>query len=476
MLRINTDNSPLSVFRDRKSNPGLCLHRRSMSDTISEFGHPSLGQKPLHAVTDSELAKPEVSQFNLAGFRTDDDFAWYSNAQKSHLANRNREPLEMRELRPSYRNLRMIKRYEEVSHYETRFLSPYDDCPLSIAKDSVRFPHFSLGYRPTQDISPARPDTMKLPCDSTTPKVFVQETRYDVRQAFQRRSNETISSSVQGSREDLVKRCKHNHSGTNVWQCDCNETENVWIRKMREKKRSQDQGQSSEGQKSEGLKVNRSDSQKGSRSQGQGHWLEGQKPPGWPENQRVSRSDSEFHAAPVSYQNIIPQSSSYQFQPPVQPRIGSRGGLWHDEDQRISKGQNNPNENDIRTMPFYDDDNVFLGSDQRHHFQEKIISSPQGQYGIATPIKDPHMSSGPEVNLPDIKACDQSIPENSMEKSSVGSRPDENEGKKPLRSSLKSPSDGLKHKFRKKHITQRVVTSGEKKKSKGKDNVMVTSL
>ena len=500
MPRISTDNSPLSIFRDRKSNPGLCLHRRSMSDTISEFGHPPQGQKQLHAVTDSELAKPDVSEFNSAFFRKDENFAWYSNSHRQPVANRSSEAAEMKETapRPQYHNLRMIKRYDEVAHYETHFLSPYDDCPLSVVKDSIRFPHFSLGYRPKQDLSPARPEMM--PPDSTTPKIFVQETRYDVRQAYQRRSNETIASSVQSSREDLVKSCKHNHSGTNVWQCDCNEMENVWIRKVREKKRLEGQKsdgqrlevqrsesqradiqraecQRTEGQRAEGQKVIRSDSQRGNRAESF-NWLEGQKPPGWPENQRNLRIDNQCHPPQASYQNNIPLSAGYPNMQFTQPRMGSKGSLRYDEDYTHSKEQLSVRDNDMRTMTFYSDDDVFLGSDQRHHFQEKIISSPQGQYGIATPIKDPHMPTGSDVV--EMKPREQCTSENPIavtkDKGAVDTRPGENEGKKPLRSSLKSPSDGLRQKFRKKHITQKVVMSGDKKKSKAKDNVMVTSL
>ena len=426
-----------------------------MSDTISEFGHLSQGQKPLHAVTDSELAKPEVYGFSSASFRKDEAFSWHSNTHRQSTTNDNVESVEVKDAgpRPQYHNLRMIKRYDEVARYETHFLSPYDDCPLSIVKDSVSFPHFSLGYRPKQDFSPVRPDM--APPDPTTPKIFVQETRYDVRQAYQRRSNETIASSVQSSREDVSKPCKHNHSGTSVWQCDCNETENVWIRKLREKKRCEDHS-------ADGQKFGRADNQKGNKAEGYSR-IDEQNLPNWPVNQRAARSDVQCHPPQASQQNSIPQSSNY----PTMQFSCIR-----------SKEELNYNESDMRTMPFYGDDNVFLGSDQRLQFQEKIISGPQGQYGMPTPIKDPHLPT--ELNALELKPRDHYFPDNRVasgaDTSAVETRPGENEGKKPLRSSLKSPSDGLKQKLRKKHITQKVVTSGDKKKSKGKDNVMVTSL
>ena len=441
-----------------------------MSDTISEFGHLSQGQKPLHAVTDSELAKPEVYGCGSASFRKDESFLWHSNTHRHATTNNNFESLEVRDAcpRPQYHNLRMIKRYDEVAHYETHFLSPYDDCPLSIVKDSVSFPHFSLGYRPKQDFSPVRPDM--APPDSATPKIFVQETRYDVRQAYQRRSNETIASSVQSSREDISKSCKHNHSGTSVWQCDCNETENVWIRKLREKKMSEDY--SADGQKS-----GRADNQKGSKVEGYNR-LEGQNLSNWPVSQRTSRSDVPCHAPQAPQQNSIPQPSNYQNMQFSHLQIAPKETLRYDEGYRRSKEELNYYVSDMKTIPFYGDDNMFLGSDQRYQFQEKIVSGPKGQYGIANPVKDPHLP--PDINAIELKPRGHYISENRVasttDTSVVETRPSESEGKKPLRSSLKSPSDGLKQKLRRKHITQKVVSSGDKKKSKGKDNVMVTSL
>ncbi|XP_065063973.1 uncharacterized protein LOC135690373 [Rhopilema esculentum] len=447
MPRVETENSPLSIFRDRKSNPGLCLHRRSMSDTISEFGHPSqLPNQPSHAVTDSELAKP-------------DHFSWHNHAHKPPLSQKisyGGEAYERKEIAPKpqpYYNVRPIGRYDEVSHYETHFLSPYDDCPLSIVKDSVRFPHFSLGYRPKQDCTPPRQQERPLVQESTTPKVFVQETRYDVRQAYHRRSNETISSSLPGSREELRRRCKHNHSGTSVWQCDCYETGNVWIRKGHEKsKKCQgEQGSSQMHAWPESSKVNRSDSFRAARQDAQSYVM----PPTWPN---------------PAYQNSTTVNH---------PRIGSRAGLRSDDELRHSKELLPSRDCDARQ--FLGNENVFLGNDQRHPFQEKIISSPQGQYGVATPVKDPHLVSGQEIPMQEIPSREPSIPDQGQsnvpgkERTGTDKKAEDNEGKKPLRSSLKTPSDGLK-KFRKKHITQKVVTSVEKKKSKGKDNVMVTSL
>ena len=463
--RVNTENSPLSIFRERKPNPGLCLHRRSMSDTISEFGHLSQGQKPIHAVTDSELAKPETHACNSAAFRKDEGSSWYSSIQ--------RQSIEMKDtgFKPQYHNLRMIKRYDEVAHYETHFLSPYDDCPLSTVKDTVSFPHFSLGYRPKQDYSPVRPDM--IPPDSTTPKIFVQETRYDVRQAYQRRSNETIASSVQSSREDLSRRCKHNHSGTSVWQCDCNETENVWIRKLREKKRLE--GQNADSQKPECQKFCRSDNQKANKLEGQK--LEGFMLTNWPGAQKTSRGDIPWQASETAQQNAIPQSACFQnMQFNSHMQTGSKGNIRCDGDYRPSV--EDFHEGDTGSMAFYGDDSVFL--DQGHRFQEQIMSSSQGHYGLTMPVRDPLGPSGNELNALEMKSRDQCMSESCMagaaEKSAAEARPGESDGKKPLRSSLKSPSDGIKQKFRKKHITQKVVAAGDKKKLKGKDNVMVTSL
>ncbi len=71
--------------------------------------------------------------------------------------------------------------------------------------------------------------------------------RYDVRQAYHRRSNETISSSVHSSQEELATRCKHTQQGISVWQCDCYETGNVWVKQRGERgsskqKRKKEQG------------------------------------------------------------------------------------------------------------------------------------------------------------------------------------------------------------------------------------------
>ncbi len=75
-----------------------------------------------------------------------------------------------------FSNVRMIrKNYDEVTRYETHFLSPYDDCPLSVVGDSVRFPNFSLGYRPKGEYSTQAP---------ATPKVFVNETRFVIHLKF----------------------------------------------------------------------------------------------------------------------------------------------------------------------------------------------------------------------------------------------------------------------------------------------------
>ena len=498
-----------------------------MSDTISEFGHPSLGQRPLHAVTDSELAKPSFSEFNSAGFRKDEHFSWYNSVQKQPIAKKNAElSVEREKPKVQYRNIRMMKGYDEVACYETHFLSPYDDCPLSAVKDSVHFPHFSLGYRPKQDV---------VQPESTTPKIFVQETRYDVRQALQRRSNETIASSIQSSREDLVNRCKHNHSGTNVWQCDCYETENVWIRKVKHKKMSQDQSQRPEGQRSDGQRIEsqrhegqrlegqrsenqRIDSQRyegqrtegqridgqryeGQRTEGQriesqrtecqrmdGQWVNqredqgfkwvDQKPPGWPESQR---RDNPWQGSSVSNENVmLPQTCSYPMTHLNKPKTGSKCSLRYDDEFGQSKEQINTHDGDIQTISYYDNDNVFLGNDKWQHRQEKIISSPHGQFGIATPMKDPHLRVGQGLDAQDVKSRDQCMSGDviSRDKSAVVNIiPSGSEtNPKPLRSSLKSPSDGIRYKFRKKHITQKVITSGEKKKAKAKDNVMVTSL
>ena len=461
MPRINTENSPLSIFRERRPNPGLCLHRRSMSDTISEFGHLPLDQKPLHAVTDSELAKPAAYDADSAGFRKDGSKLWQTNTHKPQLVNKNYDSLEFREAGPrtQHRNLRLINRYEEVAHYETHFLSPYDDCPLSFVKDSVSFPHFSLGYRPKQDCSPVRPDMM--PQESNTPKVFVQETHYDIRQAYQRRSNETIASSVQSSREDLTRRCKHNHSGTSVWQCDCNETENVWIRKMRDAK------------KSEAQRLDQSDSSKGNKVESVAR-QEGPKPPTWPGNERTVRGDIQCHAAQAAQQHTVPQPICYQSTQFVQLHKGSKGSLRYDEEYRRSAEQLNYRDSDWRAMTQYSDDN------QKHQLPEKIPSNPQQQYTIAAPIKDAHKQTGIEMNMLDLKSREQFAAESCKaaikDSAAADSMPCSDDGRKPLRSSLKSPSDGLKHKFRKKHITQKVVAASDKKKSKAKDNVMVTSL
>ena len=475
MPRMNTDNSPLSIFKERRSNPGLSLHRRSMSDTISECGHSMQGPKPSHAVTDSELAKPVASEFNSATYRNNDHSSWYSLMQRQTLnglsqgrensRSNTTEAYEMKDLRPQYHNLRMIRHYDEVAHYETHFLSPYDDCPLSIVKDVVRFPHFSLGYRPKQDFAPPRleasfPPRQELsskqdfpprqdmtpprndaqqPPDSITPKVFVQETHYEVREAYHRRSNETIASSLQSSREELMKQCKHSHSGTSVWQCDCYENGNVWVRK------GQSKGQ--DKQRSKGHKV------KGA------------------EGQSLLPANG--------YQNHIPDSSSYQSLNCGHPRMGSRGTLGHDYDSWHSKEFALLHEEEARNNGFLGNENPFLGNQQRPQYQEKMVSNPQMQYGLAPPMKD--IASGSQVAIPDIMNGASAVQANQQsmspdrERKSSDKTTEQKETKKPLRSSLKSPSDGLR-KFRKKHVTQKVVTSVDKKKGKGKDNVLQTSL
>ncbi len=359
-----------------------------MSDTISECGHPlPVQQHPSHAVTDSELAKKDVSDFNSVTFRKDEHASWHDlihrggpsnpNQNSASAKNARRELFEMQDLTSQYRNARKIRKsYDEVTHYETHFLSPYDDCPLSIVKDVIRLPNC---YRSKAEYPPA------------TPKVFVQETRYEVRQAYHRRSNETIASSLHSSQEELMNSCKHNHQGTSVWQCDCYESGNVWIRKGGEK--------------------------------------------------------SKFKAGKRAGQNT---GCGHSWLP---PKTGS-----------------------IEYLTNYADDSSFHENDPRMPVKDKIISSPQGQFGLATPLKDPYLKSGSEIVM--MEAVDkEGIPQgDSLNNDNARAEiSEEAVAKKPLRSSLKTPSDSLR-KFRKKHVTQKVVTSVDKKKERSKDNLMVTSL
>ncbi len=166
----------------------------------------------------------------------------------------------------------------------------------------------------------------------------------------------------------------------------------------------------------------------------------------------------------------------------------------------------NENKRSREILTSRSDDNEidgYHGNDPRMPFKDKIVCSPQGQFGLATPLKDPHIISGSEMAIFEAMAREgitregiprEGIPReaipmqvlsrdgiqtnqfNSPCKEKAGSDlTDDVVAKKPLRSSLKTPSDSLR-KFRKKHVTQKVVTSVEKVKDKVKDNVMVTSL
>eukprot|EP00794_Sanderia_malayensis_P019417 gene19417-21341_t len=499
-----TSETAQAVFRERRPNGGaLSLHRRSMSDTISDFGHPPSNQqssadyrRPLHAVTDSELAKRDhfgYDEFREAtgphgggGFRKDAEHAsWHDLFHREQpIGHREqtrsfREPKSRREPRgfrepKGFRDPRGFRepRIErensapgreqtntavgkspnakrelfETSNsnqrgarrcYETHFLSPYDDCPLSSVNDVIG------SSRP----GPKASDRIAAPA-STTPKVFVQETRYDVREALHRRSNETIASysSMGGfsSQEDLKpsvgnrKSCNHhNHNlGASVWQCGCYETSNVWVRKQQQ------------------------------------------------QQQQLQFSNEQQCRA---VDGRTPCGNDPRMQCGVDPR-----------------------------MQFGVDPRMPCGADPRMYSNvaDKLISSPQGQFGLATPLKDPHANPGLEMTVfkPTVmestckegeKLCATSqghslsqghsvgqgnplahcnpLVEKGDKKamlvigSDAGTDSDAN-AKKPLRSSLKTPSDSLR-KFRKKHVTQKVVTSLDKKKeSKAKDNVMVTSL
>lgn len=232
-----------------------------------------------------------------------------------------------------------------------------------------------------------------------------------------------------------MNRCTHNHPGTSVWQCDCYETGNVWILQRGDKRASK----KPKGQKRDQLPV--------------------------PQLNQIKGTNGT---------NSIQRGGSSQNLQYMQPEVAPKGILGCSDASRAwPKQAMLPQETGSRN-------NVFPGNEPKKIFQEKMISSPQGQFGLATPVKDPYLISGSELAIPEAmpKGTGPQISHvhsSSRDQLSVEKPPDQTVAKKPLRSSLKTPSDSLR-KFRKKHVTQKVVTSVDKKKDKVKDGVMVTSL